>query len=96
MANTTNINIRMDADLKADFEQFCSEIGLSMSAAMNVFAKAAVRQQRIPFEVSAQEDPFYSKSNMDHLTKAIDDYESGRTPPIVMTMNELEAMAADE
>jgi addiction module RelB/DinJ family antitoxin len=48
----TNINIRMDETLKAQFESFCSDVGLTMSAAFNVFAKAVVRQGRIPFEIS--------------------------------------------
>lgn len=48
----TNINIRMDEDLKRDFDIFCSEIGLNMSTAFNIFAKTVVRHQRIPFELA--------------------------------------------
>ena len=51
MANT-NINIRMDADLKKQFEAFCSDMGMTMSTAFNVFARKAVREYRIPFEIS--------------------------------------------
>lgn len=52
MAQTTNVNIRMDADLKQQFESFCSDIGMTMSTAFNVFARKAVRENRIPFEIS--------------------------------------------
>ncbi len=48
----TNINIRMDEDLKRDFDALCSNLGLTMTAAFNVFAKTVVRQQRIPFEIT--------------------------------------------
>ena len=48
---TINVNIRMDSDLKREFEDFCSDKGLSMSTAFNVFAKQAVRENRIPFEI---------------------------------------------
>ena len=48
----TNVNIRMDSALKQQFDHLCSELGLSMSAAFNIFAKTMVRQQKIPFEVS--------------------------------------------
>lgn len=48
----TNVNIRMDAELKRQLDLFCSEIGITASAAFNIFAKAVVRQQRIPFELS--------------------------------------------
>ena len=48
----TNINIRMDGNLKRDFERLCGDLGLTMTAAFNVFAKTMVRQRRIPFEIS--------------------------------------------
>lgn len=48
----TNVNIRMDSELKKQLDLFCSEIGISTSAAFNIFAKAVVRQQKIPFELS--------------------------------------------
>ena len=48
----TNINIRMDENLKRDFDALCGDLGLTMTAAFNVFAKTMVRQQRIPFEIS--------------------------------------------
>lgn len=46
-----SINIRMDADLKAQFESLCSELGITMSTAVNIFAKAMIRRQGIPFDV---------------------------------------------
>ena len=48
----TNINIRMDEGLKQQFDALCSELGMNMTTAINIFAKTMVRQQRIPFEVS--------------------------------------------
>lgn len=48
---STNVNIRMDSDLKKQFESFCSDMGMSMTTAFNVFAKKAVREYRIPFEI---------------------------------------------
>jgi len=48
----TNINIRMDEILKAQFETFCSDVGLTMSAAFNIFAKAVILHNRIPFEIT--------------------------------------------
>lgn len=48
---STNVNIRMDSDLKKQFEQFCSDMGMSMTTAFNPFAKKTVREYRIPFEI---------------------------------------------
>lgn len=52
MANT-NINIRMDADLKRQFEAFCADMGMTMTTAFNVFARKAVREYRIPLKSAA-------------------------------------------
>ena len=49
---STNINIRMDADLKKQFESFCDDVGMTMTTAFNLFAKKVVRENRIPFEIS--------------------------------------------
>ncbi len=50
----TNVNIRMDEATKIAFDKFCEEIGLSVSAAFNIFAKTVVREQRIPFELTTE------------------------------------------
>ncbi|WP_061214107.1 type II toxin-antitoxin system RelB/DinJ family antitoxin [Syntrophomonas wolfei] len=73
-----NVNIRMDENLKKQFEAFCSEIGMNMTTAFCVFAKTAVRQNRIPFEISAESDPFYSEANQARLRKAIADLNAGK------------------
>lgn len=50
----TNINIRMDENLKHQFDLLCNELGLNMTTAFNIFAKTMVRQQRIPFEIGLE------------------------------------------
>ena len=50
----TNVNIRMDSDLKTQFEAFCTDMGMTMTTAFTVFAKKAVREYRIPFEIGAE------------------------------------------
>ena len=49
---STNMTLRVDAELKKQAEELFSDLGLSMSAAITVFMKQAVREQRIPFVVS--------------------------------------------
>lgn len=48
-----NINIRMDSELKKQFEIFCADMGMTMTTAITIFAKKAVREYRIPFEIGA-------------------------------------------
>ena len=46
------ITIRMDDQLKKNFEFICDELGMNMSTAITIFAKTVCREQRIPFEIS--------------------------------------------
>jgi DNA-damage-inducible protein J len=48
----TNVNIRIDEDLKREFDNLCQDLGLTMTTAFTVFAKTAVRRQGIPFEIT--------------------------------------------
>lgn len=75
MANTVNVNFKLDADVKKRMEKACAEMGISMSAAFTIFAKKVGREYRIPFEVSA--DPFYSESNIRYLDGIMQDVKAG-------------------
>ena len=50
----SNICIRMDENLKKRFDYLCNEFGLTMSTAINMFIKAVVRENRIPFEITLE------------------------------------------
>lgn len=72
----TSINIRIDEDLKKQFEAFCSDVGMSMTTAFCIFAKKTVREHKIPFEISTDKDPFYSNENIELLKKSIKQMET--------------------
>ena len=76
MAQAVNVNFKLDPDTKKSFEEVCSEMGLSVSAALTVFVKKVCREKRIPFEINA--DPFYSESNIRHLESIVRDIKSGK------------------
>ena len=48
---TTNINVRVDANLKQSAEALFADLGLNMSTAITMFLKSAVNHDGIPFEV---------------------------------------------
>jgi DNA-damage-inducible protein J len=52
MADTT-VTIRVDEDIKRRFEKFCGEVGLNMSVAVNMFIRASLRSQSIPFSIES-------------------------------------------
>ena len=49
--NTTNISIRMDADLKAQADALFTELGMNLTTAFNIFVRQSLREGGIPFEV---------------------------------------------
>lgn len=63
----TNVNIRMDEATKVAFDAFCSEIGISVSAAFNLFAKTVVRERRIPFELAIDTPNEETKRAMENI-----------------------------
>ena len=48
---TTNINVRVDTELKQSAESLFNDLGLNMSSAITLFLKSAVSHDGIPFEV---------------------------------------------
>ncbi len=48
-----SMTVRMDSQLKQKFDALCSRMGMSVNAAINIFANAVVRTRSIPFKISA-------------------------------------------
>ena len=57
----------MDDSLKSEFSKLCDAFGISMAAAINMFAKAVVRERRIPFDITADNDQ--RRRSMESLMK---------------------------
>ena len=51
---TLSLNVRVDANDKKNFEKFCDNVGMNVSTAVNMFIKAVLREQKIPFEVRSK------------------------------------------
>lgn len=50
---TLTLNVRVDANDKKCFEQFCNDVGMNISTAINIFIKAVLREQKLPFEIKS-------------------------------------------
>ncbi|MDR0813797.1 MAG: type II toxin-antitoxin system RelB/DinJ family antitoxin [Oscillospiraceae bacterium] len=77
MAQTT-FSVRMDTDTKKQFDSFCEKVGMNASVAINIFARTVLRENRLPFEIAAEADPFYSESNLNHLRRGIAALDIGK------------------
>ena len=68
----------MDAEVKKQFDDFCANVGINASTAFNMFARAVLREKRIPFDITTESDPFYSESNQAFLREAIAALNAGK------------------
>ena len=75
MAETINVTIRLDREIKENAEKLFNDFGMNLSTAFNIFARQALRQGKIPFEIY---DPFYSEKNQTRLARSIANAEAGR------------------
>ena len=69
MADTVNVSVRMDRDLKNQADAFFADLGLTMSSAVSVFVRQCLRRGKIPFEIEA--DPFYTEANQTRLSESV-------------------------
>ena len=77
MAQAT-LTARVDERDKARFDDFCSNVGLNTSSAINLFVKAVLRENKIPFEIEYNSDPFYSEKNLSYVEKSVQELRSGK------------------
>ena len=45
------VTVRMDSEMKSQFDELCEQFGMSANTAFNIFVKAVVRSRSIPFEI---------------------------------------------
>lgn len=65
----TQVNFRIDDNVKINAEKALKEMGLTMSTAITMFLVKVGREKRIPFEINA--DPFYSVENIEELERRV-------------------------
>ena len=46
-----NVNIRIEENLKNEFEKVCESMGMTRDEAFEIFARAVVEEGKIPFDV---------------------------------------------
>lgn len=71
---TTNINVRVDSELKQEAEALFNELGLNMSSAINMFLRSAIAHDGIPFEIKRQ-------SSNPETKAALGEYEEMKKNP---------------
>ncbi len=71
-----NINIRMDKELKKQFEAFCNSVGMSMTTAFTIYAKKTISENKIPFEISPTIPNAETRALLDASLKGVEPDQS--------------------
>ena len=76
MKNDT-LTLEIDSGLKSELDILCRKLGMNMSTAFAILARKFVQEQKIPAEISLDEDMFYSPSNIEYLEKVTAEIDAG-------------------
>ena len=91
-----SMTVRMDSQLKRNFDALCARMGMSANAAMNIFANAVVMYKKIPFEIKAEPERG-SMSALESFLEIRKMAESGQLPDLTLDeINEEISLAREE
>jgi len=79
---TTQLNVRIDESVKIQAEELLHGLGLNMSTAINLFARAIIREQGLPFDIKYNDTSFTTQERKmidAGLKRAESDINSGST-----------------
>ena len=79
--------------MKKELDEMCEAMGMNISTFYMIYTKKALRDRRIPFDIEAPADPFYSELNMAQLRKSAQQVKEGKI--ITKTMDYLEGIACE-
>ncbi len=91
MATTTNISIRMDTSTKAQAEALFGEFGMNLTTAFNIFVRQALREGRIPFEISLNQPNKETMAAMLEAERIARDPSAKRYSDVEEALKELKA-----
>ena len=74
-SDATTIHIRIDRDVKNDAEKLFKNMGISISAAVNMFFRQALAEQAIPFQPKVKTLPRPKKTLDERLSNFSGTYE---------------------
>ena len=88
MAGQTNVNFKMDKELKKELKEFCDGAGLTMSVLFNMFAKNIVANHRIPFTIT-DNNSVYSEENIERLKRGEEQIKKGEVKDAEVVLAEM-------
>ena len=89
-AQTSNLTVRLDAQLKKDAEQLFNDLGMTLSGAINIFLHQAIEQQGLPFQVKKNRPNRETFAAMKEAIKVAHDPNAKTYSSVKELMEELE------
>ncbi len=77
MNKTSNLNVRIDENVKKASEKIFEELGLNMSTAINIFLRQVIRVKGIPFEIKSTTVNSETLEAINESIKLANDYTKG-------------------
>lgn len=63
------MTVRLDSQMKAQFDSLCEQFGMSANTAINIFVNAVVRSKSIPFSINLKKE---NEINGDEFKRSVD------------------------
>lgn len=67
MEKSTTLNLRINSEVKENAKKVLSQLGVSMSSAVNMFLNQVILTESIPFHIALSQAP--SRINMDTMNQ---------------------------
>ncbi len=84
------VSLRFEEALKQQLDRMCEDLGMSLTTFFTIYAHAALREHRIPFELRTSDHPFYAQANVEAILRSEQEAKSGLT--VSKTLAELRSM----
>ena len=81
------VTVRIDSEMKSQFDELCEQFGMSANTAFNIFVKAVVRSRSIPFTIRGNRTE--TPNALDLFLKQRQVAEASQEPE--MTLDEINA-----
>ena len=85
------VTLRMDDNVKEALDDMLDSMGMNIATFYNIYTLRTLRDRKIPFDITAPADPFYSDANVARIKKAQEQIKNGET--VTVSFDKLEAMA---
>ena len=85
------VTLRMEDNVKEALDDMLDSMGMNIATFYNIYTLRTLRDRKIPFDITAPADPFYSDANVAQIKKAQEQIRNGET--VTVSFDKLEAMA---